>query len=142
MYEHVIDDEQAPATCDAHKTLFSPSDEVKAACDFWWKWPCIVEQDLKTHPQIKWHENEIFFSSTELQWQHFQLFQSSINTNGSFFWQQNISVSVGEKNEWIKQLHADSDKSHLSYSCDNGQECIYEETFQITHLALKKDTRS
>lgn len=61
MYEHVIDDEQAPATCDAHKTLFSPSDEVKAACDFWWKWPCIVEQDLKTHPQIKWHENEIFF---------------------------------------------------------------------------------
>lgn len=31
------------------------TDEEKAACDFWVKWPCIVEQDLKTHPQIKLH---------------------------------------------------------------------------------------
>lgn len=35
MYEHVIEDDQAPAACDAHKTRSSQSDEGKAACDFW-----------------------------------------------------------------------------------------------------------
>lgn len=84
---------------------------------------------------LKW---DTIFSSTKLQWQHFQLFQSSINTNGSWYFDNKIFQYLwGGKKEWIKYFQADLDKSHLSYSSDNGQECIYEQMSQIT-LSFKK----